>query len=120
MLVPNTALTFLRSSFPWLDLFLNNLHRASPRLDMDHVIAFCLLGASAALALPRLGWRWALVALLAIATLTEVAQFWVPGRHPRVSDALADVAGGLLGYALVCALVCALRRVLQRRERWGR
>jgi hypothetical protein len=110
MLVPNTVLAFLREEYSWLGRFVNRVEGVWPGVDMDHLVAFSLLGASAGLALPRLGWRGAAAALLAIAGVTEVLQLWVPGRTALVGDVFLDVAGGLAGYSLALAL----------RGSWGR
>ena len=42
-----------------------------------------------------------LVLLLGLST--ELVQVWVPGRHPRITDIVVDVAAGMLGWGLARA-----------------
>ena len=104
MVVPNTALSFLRSEYRWLGSFVNRVEWLWPGVDMDHVVAFATLGAAARLALGPGHTRWAVLSLALVAAGTEFIQFWVPGRTALVADALLDVAGGLAGYLAVALL----------------
>jgi hypothetical protein len=70
--------------------------------------------------------RLALLAggLLLYCGLVEVVQFWVPGRHARLSDFLVDAASALAGVAIAAlaeqafsAQETALRAAFIRRDR---
>jgi hypothetical protein len=105
MLLPDTGLAFLREEYGWLGSRVAWLEGFWPEVDMDHVVAFGVLGLAGRLAGMRLArWRTA-AALAALAVLTEIAQFWIPGRTPLVSDALLDLAGALIGYAAAAAVL---------------
>jgi uncharacterized oligopeptide transporter (OPT) family protein len=65
----------------------------------EHALIFAATGAAAYLGYPRR--PYVLIgALLAFAIAVELAQFMVPGRHPRVSDLVIDGAAACLGVAL--------------------
>ena len=61
--------------------------------------------AAVRLALPRWGAGRMVLALTLLGIGTELAQFLVPGRHPRLSDVLVDVVAGLAGWAIAHALL---------------
>lgn len=74
-----------------------------------HLILFAALGASLALAYatssaarrsPRRMLLMALLAIWLLASITELLQDPVPGRQPQLSDWVADVVGGVLGFLL--------------------
>ena len=74
-----------------------------------HMILFAALGASLALAYatsaaarrsPRRMLLMALLAIWLLASITELLQDPVPGREPQLSDWVADVVGGVLGFLL--------------------
>lgn len=104
LVVPQTGLHYMEREFTWLGLGVDWLKRVVPGWDMDHLVAFSLLGMSARLAFPRLRSVHVLGALILFAGVTEIAQTWVPGRTASVKDATLDVIGGLMGYVLAWAL----------------
>ena len=65
---------------------------------IDHIIAYCgtagLLGLGHPAAKLRFGM---IVMLISLAATLEVAQRWIPGRHPQFIDFAASVAGTCLG-----------------------
>jgi VanZ family protein len=65
---------------------------------IDHIIAYCgtagLLGLGYPAAKSRFGM---IVMLISLAATLEVAQRWIPGRHPQFIDFAAGVAGTCLG-----------------------
>ena len=88
-----------------------------------HAVLFAALGASLALAYatsaaarrsPRRVLLMALLAIWLLASMTELLQESVPGRQPQLSDWVADVAGGALGFLLAGPVI---RMALARRER---
>ena len=88
-----------------------------------HAILFAALGASLALAYatsaaarraPRRLLVMALLAIWLLASTTELLQDLVPERQPQLSDWVADVVGGALGFLLAGPVI---RVVLGRWER---
>jgi hypothetical protein len=65
---------------------------------IDHIISYCgaagLLGLGYPTAKSRLG---TIVMLTSLAATLEVAQRWIPGRHPQFIDFAASVAGYVSG-----------------------
>jgi hypothetical protein len=100
LLVPNTFLRFLRLQYRWIGVPMNWIEAHSTSINLPHVIAFLALGFAGRLGMPERT-RTVLAAAVAVAIASEIAQFWVPGRTPRVSDVGLDVAGALAG--IVCA-----------------
>lgn len=70
-----------------------------PGLDKSvHALVFALLGAAGTLGWPgRRPTRRLLALLLAYGALTELAQWFIPGRAASILDWLADAAGALVG-----------------------
>jgi len=98
--LPNTTLAWLRADYPWLGQPLNRIEHLSDTVGLVHVLMFAALAFAASLAFARTR-PWGLAAaLVGFAVLTEVAQWWVPGRTPRVSDVGEDVLGVMVGLAL--------------------
>jgi hypothetical protein len=98
LLLPGAGLHLVSTRVPWLGSGVSWLESVSPGLDLDHLLAFALLACSARLGLPRVPAWQVLAALALFAGITEVAQFWVPGRTASLADAGLDLAGALLGY----------------------
>jgi VanZ family protein len=71
--------------------------------------AFFALGLCWALAYPRRPWR-VLAGLAIAAVLLEGAQALIPGRDPRLPDALAKIIGAAGGVALVAGALRLFRR----------
>ena len=68
--------------------------------DMDHVAFFGGLTCVARLLLPRLRWWRIALAVVVLAGATELMQFAVPGRTPKLSDARDDLIGGGIGLVI--------------------
>lgn len=109
--LPNTELAAIRREFVWLSRLLSRMDRWSPGIDMVHVLMFAGLGGLARLALARAPWCAVLLGIVAFSALTELLQFWAPGRNARWSDFVQDAAGALLGIALATGLLVLLRGV---------
>jgi len=108
MIVPSSALDFIRFEYGWVDRVVDFLGIVTPAgADIDHFTAFALLGFVA-----HFGWRrgrsWQVfLGLLTVATLVEVVQLWIPGREAAMSHAMLDVLGGMAGYGLAWVLTYA-------------
>lgn len=112
VLLPADVLAWLRSDYyTWFGRPLNWLDDASTEyLDLTHVALFSGISLLVACLLPRVRvWRIVLWLLL-LAVATEVMQFWVPGREPKLSD----VYDNLLGIALGLAVAMPLRWLRRR------
>jgi hypothetical protein len=110
LLLPQTELDYVKQQFVWLGRGVTWLDSIVPGWDMDHLVAFALLGLSARLALVEVKPVYILLTLLVLAGLTELAQLWVPGRTASVIDATLDVAGGVLGYVVGMLLTLRARQ----------
>ena len=104
VLLPNTELRVLRRSFPALSQALSWLDHLMPSVDLVHVLCFAALTVFCHLALNNVAaWKgWA--GLLALAVVSELVQFWVPGREPSWSDLGDDATGILIGATIWSAL----------------
>jgi VanZ family protein len=69
----------------------------------EHALAFVLVGLAFGLAYRSNRLITALAAVVMIGAL-EVLQFWVPGRHARLSDFVVDALAACAGLAVVAAL----------------
>lgn len=103
VLLPNTAIAWMREHWTWFNrpmIWIENLHS---QVNLVHLLLFLPLGTALQWAWPDARmWRAASVLLL-LGLSTELVQVWVPGRHPRVTDILVDVAAGMLGWGLAWA-----------------
>jgi len=107
MLAPSSALEFLRVEYSWVDRFADFLDLIAPGVDFDHLSAFVALGFAV-----RFGWptgraRHVAVGLLALASLTEFIQIWIPGRVASPFHTVMDVVGGMGGFGVAWLLTYA-------------
>ena len=66
--------------------------------DIEHSLAFALIGLAFALGYPR--YRVALTMLaVAVIGLMEILQHWIPGRHANVRDFVVNEVGVCTGIA---------------------
>jgi hypothetical protein len=104
MIVRSSAVDFLRLQYGWVDTVIDFVFTVTPGLDLDHLIAFGLLGFTAYFGWARSrAWQVAL-GLLCVASLVEFVQLWIPGREAAVSHALLDVIGGMSGFGFAWVL----------------
>ena len=65
---------------------------------IDHTIAYCGTAGLLGLGYPAAKLRFGMIVMLiSLAAMLEVAQRWIPGRHPQFIDFAASVAGTCLG-----------------------
>lgn len=115
VLLPSSALSWMRRDWTLFGELMNRLDGASGRFDMTHVALFAWAGFLFSSLWPRVGgWRW-LGVLLALAVGSELVQFLVPGREPKIGDLHDDLVGIALGTVLALPLRFFLRRVLAGR-----
>ena len=107
LLVPATTLALLPERSAAVGQFKDWLDALAPGVDLDHVVAFALLGFVARFAQtrPRVGRTVLLLSLLGLAC--EGIQFFVPGRELWLSDAALNVAGAVIGYGAAAGLALA-------------
>ena len=73
---------------------------------LEHAAIFALTGLAVGLGYPgRSGWHMAVLSIFAAGI--ELAQFYAPGRHPRLIDFAVDALGACAGVVLA-ALVMRL------------
>lgn len=71
--------------------------------NFEHVAIFALAGLAIGLGYPnRIAQH--IIGLTLFAAAVELAQFYAPGRHPRVSDFVVDAAGAAAGVILAMML----------------
>jgi VanZ family protein len=71
----------------------------------DHFGSYLATGMAFAVAFKRSRNLVTVIAFLAVlAGLLEIAQHWIPGRTPRVSDWMASSFGAFLGLALILSV----------------
>ena len=68
--------------------------------NLEHAAIFALAGLAIGLGYPDRAAQH-MVALVLFAAAVELAQFYAPGRHPRVSDFVVDALGACAGVSLV-------------------
>jgi VanZ family protein len=76
--------------------------------ELEHLLAFALVGLAFGLGYPNRRMILALLAI-AIAAVMEILQLWVPGRHAYFSDFVVNGFGACAGLA-ASAVLDQLRR----------
>lgn len=92
---------------------MNWVEGVSPSIDTVHILLFASLAALARLALPGMPWLRLLFLLVLFSAVSELVQFWAPGREPRWSDFAQDLVGVALGLTPF-ALWAVVRRIWRR------
>ncbi|WP_162349282.1 VanZ family protein [Pseudoxanthomonas gei] len=110
VLLPSRAMSWLRRDYPLINWPMSRLDHASSRFDLVHVVLFAAVSFTVSCLWPRLPWWKLALAMLALATGSELLQFWAPGREPRVSDAYDDLLGAAVGLTLALPFRWLLRR----------
>lgn len=77
--------------------------------NLEHVAIFSLSGLAIGLGYPNRTTQH-LIGLTLFAAAVELAQFYAPGRHPRISDFVVDAIAAAAGVMLAFMLT-RLRRV---------
>ncbi len=99
----------LRVAVQPLSRAMNWLEGLDLPFDMDHVAFFSALTFALRVLLPRVRWWWIVLIVVALAAGTELMQFWVPGRTPKLQDARDDLVGGVIGLLAGALLLWSLR-----------
>ena len=79
--------------------------------NIEHAAIFALAGLAVGLGYPHHAAR-NMVALAIFSAVVELAQFYAPGRHPRVSDFVIDAFCASAGVVLAAVLARLLPRPL--------
>ena len=83
---------------------------------LEHVIAYAIVSGLLTFAYHKRSQPFIIVLSLCLyAAILEIAQLWVPGRHPAVIDFAASSAGALIGAALAWIGLRATKRRLAKR-----
>lgn len=108
--LPAIAIGWLRVQAPLFASTWDWLDRLLPVLNPLHILLYAWIALLWRLLAPQ--WpRWSILLLGSIcAVTTEALQMFAPGRTPRISDALNDIAGIILGLALATIIGWARRR----------
>ena len=110
VLLPPEAMSWLRRGYPLINRPMSWLDLASSRFDLIHVVLFAAVSFAVACLWPRLPWWKLALAMLALATGSELLQFWAPGREPGMGDAYDDLLGAAAGLVVALPLRWVLRR----------
>ena len=79
--------------------------------DLEHAAVFLITGLALGLGYPgRIAQHMAMLVIFAAAI--ELAQFYAPGRHPRLIDFLVDASSACAGVALAALIM----KLFARRE----
>lgn len=95
--LPNTGLAWIRHEYRWIGNTVNWVEGLWPAIDTVHILLFSSLAALVRLALPGMPWLRLLFLLVLFSAVSELVQFWAPGREPRWSDFAQDLVGVALG-----------------------
>jgi hypothetical protein len=102
--LPSPTLSWLRHDYQVFGGPLNWLESLQPWFDPVHVLLFFGIGLLLRWVRPTMPW-WQLAAwMAALACATEVLQFVIPGRHPRISDVRDDLFGAAIGSLAALAI----------------
>jgi hypothetical protein len=81
--------------------------------DLEHLVAFALVGLVSGLGYPRSLMRLTPIAVAAAAAL-ETAQLWIPHRHAFFSDFAINALAACIGLATAAAITRIVERRLTR------
>lgn len=99
--LPGNGLRWLRGASVWFEQYVLWNDATKPVLDPGHLMLFTVLGYMAGRAFARHRSVFVLAWLAVFGAASEIAQIWVPGRHARVSDFVADVLAAAAGLCVV-------------------
>jgi len=97
VLMPGEGLRWLRIHSDWFDRYVLWNDAQPGLLDVGHLVLFGFLGFVAARALRTWRFRSKFAMLVMLGIVSELAQLWIPGRHARLSDFLADAIAAACG-----------------------
>src|SRR5436190_16282057 len=81
--------------------------------NLEHIAIFAITGLALGLGYPgRTAYRMAMLVIFAAAI--ELAQFYAPGRHPRLIDFVVDALGACAGVALAALILKLFARPEER------
>jgi VanZ family protein len=76
---------------------------------IEHIAIFFATGVAFGLGY-RFHHLYQAVGLVGFAAFIEIAQYWVPGRHARVSDFIADAVSARIGVVAASIVACVTHR----------
>lgn len=115
MLLPASAIGWLRTRLPLLTQFWDGLNASFPMLNPLHVLWYAWIVLAWWILATRT-WRWrGIFFLICLSVLGEILQQLVPGRNAR----MADVFNDLLGVAIGIAMGALLLRVMHGKPARG-
>ncbi len=111
MALSSQAMSDLRVALPPLSRAMSWLEGLDTPFDMDHVAFFAMMTFAARLLIPRVRWWWIALGVVMLAAGTELMQFWVPGRTPKLLDVRDDLIGGAVGLSSAWVLLGVIRLI---------
>ena len=110
VVLPPHVLSWLSSDVWLFGQSLKWLEAISTRVDLVHVILFGWVGFLLSCLWRRSPWWRIALLLVGLAVATELLQFLVPGRTPRISDLYDDLLGVAIGVVSAIPLRWFARR----------
>ena len=111
ILLPNTEIAWMRDHWSWFNQPMLVIERIGGAVNLVHAVLFVLLGMATRAAMPRLKLKQVAWALLLFGISNELVQFFIPGRHLRLSDVAMDLVAGVLGWAAMWGLAWHSQRL---------
>ena len=99
--LPNTSLAWMRDNISLFNRPMLWIENSNSPINLVHLILFVVFGACIGVARPGWNASWALFAIAVFAIGSELVQLVIPGRHPRIADAVIDIVGAAVGLLLV-------------------
>ena len=110
VVLPPHLVSWLISDFQFFGQALKWLGAISTRVDLTHVILFGWVGFLLSCLRRRSPWWRIALPLVVLAVASELLQYLVPGRVPRISDLYDDLLGIAIGVVLAIPLRWWVRR----------
>jgi VanZ family protein len=109
MLLSSDGVRALRRASEPISATVRWFENAAPAMNLAHVVAFGLVTLLLKWAFPRLTLPQVVMWSFAFAVVTELLQFFSPGRVPRLTDLLNDMLGIAVATAILALLAWLVR-----------
>jgi VanZ family protein len=114
ILLPSTGMAWVLADHPRLSMLVNQAQKVWPGVDMLHVVSFTVVGLLVRLVIPHARLSMIFLVGLTFSVVTELLQFYIPGRGSHASDVRDNMLGLVLGMLLGSILRWLWRRLTGR------